>query len=219
MQRKMIHIHRDKCNGCGKCVQACHEGAIQIINGIAQLLREDYCDGLGDCLPSCPCNAITFELRNALAYDKLAVMQHQKRLMMEPGTCPEHASHVLKDGGSSLSNWPIQLQLAPVSHPQYQDADMVIAADCTAFAYASFHKTFGTGHVVLIGCPKLDTVAYAEKLTAIFRQNKLRSIQIVRMEVPCCSGLHKAVEQACQLSETAIVLTHHIITRDGHIVQ
>lgn len=200
MIRKIITIDRDKCNGCGLCASACHEGAIGIVDGKAALLREDYCDGLGDCLPACPMNAISFEEREAPAYNEAAVLAAKK------AQNPSAAVHV----PSQLTNFPIQIKLAPVNAPYFDGADLLIAADCTAFAYGNFHQAFMKNRVTLIGCPKLDSVNYAEKLAEIFRHNNIRSITVTRMTVPCCGGLPFAVKTALQVSGKDIPL--HVIT-------
>lgn len=202
MIRRMIEIDAEKCNGCGACAQACHEGAIGMVNGKAVLLRDDYCDGLGDCLPTCPTGAITFVEREAAAYDPEAVKRHQQGRGC-PGSQPRSFSQSSKYGGaasvpSQLSQWPVQIKLVPLQAPYFTDADLLIAADCTAFAYGNFHSEFLRGRIALIGCPKLDSVDYTEKLTQILRQNSIRSITVVRMEVPCCGGIEHAARQAAQ---------------------
>ena len=198
MIRKIIHIDEDKCNGCGICATACHEGAIDIIDGKAKLVRENFCDGLGDCLPACPTGAITFEEREAPAYDEAAVMK-------------------AKQSDRTLMNWPVQIKLAPLSAPYFQNANLLIAADCTAYAYGNFHNQFIKNHVVLIGCPKLDAVDYTEKLTEIIKHNDFKSLTIVRMEVPCCGGLERAAVAALKNSEKFIPWQVVTITIDGKI--
>ena len=200
MIRRIITIDENKCNGCGLCADACHEGAIGIVDGKAKLLREDYCDGLGDCLPACPMNAITFEEREAPAYNEAAVLAAKEAKSLQ------------------LRNFPVQIKLAPVNAPWFEDADLLIAADCTAFAYPDFHRDFIRGKVVLIGCPKLDAVNYAEKLTQIFRYNKIRSITVTRMTVPCCGGLTMAVKNAIAASGKDIPLNIVTIRPDGQTV-
>ena len=200
MIRRIITIDENKCNGCGLCADACHEGAIGIVDGKAKLLREDYCDGLGDCLPACPMNAITFEEREAPAYNEAAVLAAKEAKSLQ------------------LRNFPVQIKLAPVNAPWFEDADLLIAADCTAFAYPDFHRDFIRGKVVLIGCPKLDAVNYAEKLTQIFRYNNIRSITVTRMTVPCCGGLTNAVKTAIENSGKEIPLNIVTIRPDGQTV-
>ena len=200
MIRRIITIDENKCNGCGLCADACHEGAIGIVDGKAKLLREDYCDGLGDCLPACPMNAISFEQREAPAYNEAAVLAAKEAKSLQ------------------LRNFPVQIKLAPVNAPWFEDADLLIAADCTAFAYPDFHRDFIRGKVVLIGCPKLDAVNYAEKLTQIFRYNNIRSITVTRMTVPCCGGLTMAVKNAIAASGKDIPLNIVTIRPDGQTV-
>ena len=203
MIRKIITINEDACNGCGLCARACHEGAIGIVDGKAKLLREDYCDGLGDCLPACPMNAISFEEREAPAYNESAVLAAKKE--------KEAAS-------SALINFPVQIKLLPPNAACFDGADLLIAADCTAFSYANFHRDFMRGRVTMIGCPKLDAVDYAQKLTQIFAHNDIRSITVARMTVPCCGGLSHAVKTAIANSGKDIPL--HIVTMDtkGRII-
>ena len=200
MIRRIITIDENKCNGCGLCADACHEGAIGIVGGKATLLREDYCDGLGDCLPACPMNAISFEQREAPAYNEAAVLAAKEAKSLQ------------------LRNFPVQIKLAPVNAPWFEDADLLIAADCTAFAYPDFYRDFIRGKVVLIGCPKLDAVNYAEKLTQIFRYNNIRSITVTRMTVPCCGGLTMAVKNAIAASGKDIPLNIVTIRPDGQTV-
>lgn len=195
MIRKIIKIDEEKCNGCGVCANACHEGAIEMIDGKAKLTREDYCDGLGDCLPGCPTGAITFEEREAPAYDQAAVLAAKK-----------------------LSQWPVQIKLVPVTAPYYEDANLLIAADCTAYAYGNFHADFIRKHITLIGCPKLDNVDYTEKLTQIIANNNIKSVTIVRMEVPCCGGIEHAVKNALQESGKFIPWNVMTISTGGRIL-
>ena len=201
MIRRIITIDENKCNGCGLCADACHEGAIGIVDGKAKLLREDYCDGLGDCLPACPMNAISFEQREAPAYNEAAVLAAKEAKSLQ------------------LRNFPVQIKLAPVNAPWFEDADLLIAADCTAFAYPDFHRDFIRGKVVLIGCPKLDAVDYAEKLTEVFKHNDIRSITVTRMTVPCCGGLSYAVKTAIENSGKDIPLHIVTISPDGKIIR
>lgn len=188
MIRQIIHIAEEKCNGCGLCASACHEGAIDIIDGKAKLVREHFCDGLGDCLPQCPTGAISFEEREAPAYDEAAVKAAQKE------------QHVAKKTLSRLNQWPCQIKLVPIQAPFFDGAKLLIVADCTAYAYANMHEDFMKGKITLIGCPKLDHVDYTEKLTEILRCNDIKSLTIVRMEVPCCGGLQRAGENALRKS-------------------
>ena len=208
MIRRIIKINQDNCVGCGLCAAACHEGAIGMVDGKAKLLREDYCDGLGDCLPACPTGAITFEEREAPAYNEAAVQAAQRA---------KAASDVHMPG--QLRNWPVQIKLAPVNAPIFDGADLLIAADCTAYAYGNFHKDFIQGKVVLIGCPKLDMVQYADKLTELFRHNDIRSITVTRMTVPCCGGLPFAVKTALENSGKDIPLNIVVISPDGEILR
>ena len=207
MIRRIIQIDETRCNGCGLCANACHEGAIGMVNGKAKLLREDYCDGLGDCLPACPTHAITFVEREAPAYDEAAVLASKQETAI-------HNSIPIK-----LQNWPVQIKLAPTQTPSFHEADLLIAADCTAYSYSNFHKEFMEGKTVLIGCPKLDGVQYADKLTQIFTLNKIRSITVVRMTVPCCGGLPFAVNTALQNCRKSIPLKIVTISPDGNIIQ
>ena len=210
MIRKIIHIDEDKCNGCGICATACHESAIEIIDGKAKLVREHFCDGLGDCLPGCPTGAITFEEREAPAYDEAAVIRAKQEKQMD-----EDATEM----SSQLTNWPVQIKLAPVQAPYFEGAKLLIAADCTAYAYANFHQEFIKGKVALIGCPKLDSIDYSEKLTEIIRQNDIQSATIVRMEVPCCGGLEMAARKALQASGKFIPWQVVTISIDGKILE
>ena len=207
MIRKIITIDRDKCNGCGLCATACHEGAIGIVNGKAQLLREDYCDGLGDCLPACPTGAISFEMREAPAYNEAAVLAAKAAKEIPAGEMP-----------SMLNNFPVQLKLVPTNAPWFEGADLLIAADCTAYAYGNFHRDFIRDKVTIIACPKLDMVDYTEKLTAIFENNNIRSITVVRMQVPCCGGLPYAVKNALEASGKEIPLDIITISSGGKIL-
>ena len=232
MLRKIIKIDQETCNGCGACAAACHEGAIEMIGGKAVLTREDYCDGLGDCLPACPTNAITFEEREAPAYDEVAVRRaktkpHGSKL---PCGCPGTQSKAIQresvpvkaSGGavpSQLSQWPCQIKLVPVHAPYFDHANLLVAADCTAFAYGNFHQEFIRNHITLIGCPKLDEGDYAEKLTQIIANNEIKSVKIVRMEVPCCGGIENAVKRALQASGKFIPWQVITISTDGKILE
>ena len=228
MIRRMITIDEEKCNGCGLCAAACHEGAIGMVDGKAKLLREDFCDGLGDCLPACPTGAITFEEREAPAYDEAAVLRAKAaKAQPLPCGCPGTQSKTLRaqpvcqcpsETPSCLGQWPVQIKLVPVNAPYFDGADLLIAADCTAYAYGSFHSRFMQGKVTLIGCPKLDSVNYAEKLSAIFASNAIRSITVTRMEVPCCGGMVFAVMQALQASGAKIPCKVVTISTDGRII-
>ncbi len=201
MIRKIIKIDEEKCNGCGACAAACHEGAIEMVNGKARLTREDYCDGLGDCLPACPTDAISFEEREAPAYNEAAVLASKQQKT-----------------ASQLSQWPVQIKLVPLKAPYYENANLLIAADCTAYAYANFHQDFIRNHITLVGCPKLDEGDYAEKLTQIIAGNNIKSVTIVRMEVPCCGGLENAVRRALQASGKFIPWQVVVISTDGRIL-
>lgn len=233
MKRKIIQIDSEKCIGCGLCVDACHEGAIAMVDGKAKLMREDYCDGLGDCLPACPTEAITFVEREAAAYDEAAVKAAQAQKNAAPLVCgcpgtnakrivreqqPEAPAQQPVYEASELSQWPIQIKLVPVNAPYFDGADLLVAADCTAFAYARFHKDFIRRHITLIGCPKLDEGDYAEKLTEIIKNNNIKSVKIVRMEVPCCSGLENAVKRALQNSRKMIPWQVAVISTDGRLL-
>lgn len=231
MIRKIIKIDEEKCNGCGACAAACHEGAIEMINGKARLTREDYCDGLGDCLPACPTGAITFEEREAPAYDESAVLaaKEKKNTPPLPCGCPGTQSKAINREGcdcatsstpvhSQLSQWPVQIKLVPVNAPYFDGANLLVAADCTAFAYGNFHNDFIRNHVTLIGCPKLDSVDYADKLTAIIANNNIKSVTVVRMEVPCCGGIEHAVKTALQTSGKFIPWRVVTISTDGRII-
>lgn len=240
MIRRVIEIDREKCNGCGACAAACHEGAIGMVDGKAQLMRDDYCDGLGDCLPSCPTNAISFVEREAAAYDETAVLENKRKKMQEkmqkegmsmphtgcPGTRLRMIQHEEEEAVqttsakpvSRLSQWPVQIKLVPVNAPYFDGAKLLIAADCTAYAYASFHEDFIKGHITLVGCPKLDSVDYSEKLTDIIRENNIKSVTVVRMEVPCCGGLENAAKTALQNSGKFIPWQVVTISTDGKIL-
>lgn len=233
MKRQIIEIDENKCNGCGACANACHEGAIGMVDGKAKLLRDDYCDGFGDCLPHCPTGAITFVEREAAAYDEAAVQKNKQQKaaasMPAHSGCPSARMQMLNRNdstpsapaarmNSALVQWPCQIKLAPVNAPFYENAKLLIAADCTAYAYANMHQDFMRGHVTLIGCPKLDDIDYSEKLTEIIRQNSIEEVTIVRMEVPCCGGLEHAARTA--LLNSGKFLPWHVVTIsiDGNIL-
>ena len=220
MIRRIITIDEAKCNGCGLCADACHEGAIGIVGGKAKLLREDYCDGLGDCLPACPMNAISFEEREAPAYNEAAVLAAKKaRETLQPCGCPGTACQSVQPLSSQLQNFPVQIKLLPPNAPYLDNADLLIAADCTAYAYGNFHRDFMKNRVTLIGCPKLDLVDYSEKLTEIFRGNHIRSVTLTRMTVPCCGGLAMAVKRAIEQSGRQIPLNIVTISPSGQIIR
>lgn len=224
MIRRIIRINEEACTGCGACAATCHEGAIAMIGGKAKLTREDYCDGLGDCLPACPAGAITFEEREAPAYDEAAV--RAAKAEKTGHSCPNSGTRVMEREGnlpvksgaatqSQLAQWPVQIKLVPVNAPYFNGADLLIAADCTAYAYGDFHNAFIRGRVTLIGCPKLDAIDYSEKLTQILLSGQINSVTIVRMEVPCCGGIEQAVKRAIQASGKDIPCRVAIISVDG----
>ena len=234
MIRKIIKIDEEKCNGCGLCADACHEGAIVMENNKAKLLRDDYCDGLGDCLPVCPTSAITFEEREAAAYDEEAVQVRmaEKNKQVPPLACgcpgisahaitrnpvaaPEPAVDTSFDMASQLRQWPVQIKLVPINAPYFKDANLLVAADCTAYAYGNFHNKFMKSKITLVGCPKLDDGDYTEKLTAIIRDNDIKSVTLVRMVVPCCGGLERAVKTALPDSEKLILWQVVTLKTDG----
>lgn len=231
MIRKIIKIDEDKCNGCGACAAACHEGAIEMINGKAKLTREDYCDGLGDCLPACPTDAISFEEREAPAYNEAAVLAAKqiKEQQKMPCACPGTKSKVINREDtacsvsvapvtSRLAQWPVQIKLVPVNAPYFDNANLLVAADCTAYAYGNFHNEFIRNHITLIGCPKLDEGDYTEKLTQILINNNIKSVTVTRMEVPCCGGIENAVKGALQASGKFIPWRVVTISTDGRIL-
>ena len=233
MKRRIIHIDADKCNGCGLCAAACHEGAIEMVDGKAVLTREDYCDGLGDCLPACPTGAITFEEREAPAYDHAAVLAAKAAKAAQSATlpcgCPGSQSRAIRREEapaapaagtcpSQLRQWPVQIKLAPVNAPYFDGCHLLIAADCTAYAYGNFHRDFIRGKVTLIGCPKLDEGDYTEKLTAILAGNDVKSVTVARMTVPCCGGIQRAAQAAVAASGKDIPLHVAVISPDGAVV-
>lgn len=233
MKRKIVKIHEEKCNGCGLCVNACHEGALELINGKAVLLSDVYCDGLGDCLPQCPVDAIEIIERDAEEFDKELVerkMLENKEKENLPCGCPGHAAKViapkkpieLKEKAelhSQLNQWPVQLKLVSPMAPYFNGAHILVAADCTAFAYANIHEDFMKGKITLIGCPKLDDVDYSEKLTAILKNNEVKSITVLRMEVPCCSGIVNAVKKAIIASGKLIPWDYKVVNTDGTLLE
>lgn len=237
MIRKIIQIDEEKCNGCGACAEACHEGAIGMVNGKAKLLRDDYCDGLGDCLPTCPTGAISFVEREAAAYDEKAVQENIRKKQEQShtsaashGGCPgsqmqriqrsqESARSNPVSAESQLGQWPCQIKLVPVNAPYFDGAKLLIAADCSAYAYARMHDEFMRGKITIIGCPKLDSVDYSEKLTQIIENNNIQSVTIVRMEVPCCGGLEMAAKKALQSSGKFIPWQVVTISIDGKILE
>lgn len=237
MIRKIIQIDEEKCNGCGACAEACHEGAIGMVNGKAKLLRDDYCDGLGDCLPTCPTGAISFVEREAAAYDEKAVQENMRKKQEQSHTsaaphagCPgSRMQRIQRSQESALSNpvraesqlgqWPCQIKLVPVNAPYFDGAKLLIAADCSAYAYARMHDEFMRGKITIIGCPKLDSVDYSEKLTQIIQNNNIQSVTIVRMEVPCCGGLEMAAKKALQSSGKFIPWQVITISVDGKILE
>jgi NAD-dependent dihydropyrimidine dehydrogenase PreA subunit len=240
MIRKIIEIDQEKCNGCRLCVDACHEGAIGMVDGKAKLLRDDYCDGLGDCLPVCPTGAITFVEREADAYDEEAVQENIRKAKADlPCGCPGSMSKSIHRNTaessapkasasaaptastmeSQLRQWPVQIKLVPVNAPYFNGANLLVAADCSAFAYGNFHNDFMKNKVTIIGCPKLDDGDYSEKLTAILANNDIKSVTVVRMEVPCCGGIQHAVVKALQNSGKMIPWQIVTISADGEIIE
>lgn len=230
MKRKIVHIDQEKCNGCGACATACHEGAIEMVDGKARLIKDDYCDGLGDCLPHCPTDAIQIIEREAADYDEEAVKARMAaKAQPKPFVCPGTAARAFNRNQNSqpvsqtrpesqLMQWPVQIKLLPPVAPYFDGAKLLIAADCTAYAYASFHEDFIKGHITLVGCPKLDDVDYSEKLTDIIKNNDIKSVTVVRMEVPCCGGLEYAAKQALQNSGKFIPWQVVTISTDGRIL-
>jgi len=231
MIRKIIQIDEEKCNGCGLCAEACHEGAIGMVNGKAKLLRDDYCDGLGACLPSCPTGAISFVEREADAFDEEAVLENKRRTAeaQVPRGCPGSRARSMNRARpaepvagteipSQLRQWPVQIKLVPVNAPYFDGANLLVAADCAAYAYGNFHRDFMRGKITLVGCPKLDGVDYSEKLTEILRRNDIKSVTVARMEVPCCGGIEMAVKAALQKSGKFIPWQVVTISTDGQIL-
>ena len=233
MIRKIVQIEEDRCTGCGLCAHACHESAIAMVDGKAKLIRDDYCDGFGDCLPVCPADAISFVEREALPYDEEAVKENQRKAKEAAGQENTGAGKAGENSWaidradaqensaavpSRLRQWPVQIKLVPVNAPYFDGARLLIAADCTAYAYAAFHERFIKGHITLVGCPKLDSVDYSEKLTEIIRNNDIRSVTVVRMEVPCCGGLEYAAKEAIKQSGKFLPWQVVTISIDGKII-
>ena len=218
MIRRIIRIDEEKCNGCGACADACHEGAIEMIDGKARLMREDYCDGLGDCLPACPAGAISFEEREAPAYNEAAVLAARAIARQREEEAPQAAFRGAAPA-SRLSQWPVQIKLAPVQAAYFAGAHLLVAADCTTYAYGDFHNQFIKNKITLIGCPKLDAVDYSEKLTRILAANDIKSVTVVRMEVPCCGGMEHAVKEALKASGKFIPWQVVTISTDGRILE
>ena len=216
MLRKIIKIDEERCNGCGLCANACHEGAIDIVDGKAKLMREHFCDGLGDCLPACPMNAISFEMREAPAYDEQAVLAAKREREQRAAGAAETPAG---DAPNALDNWPVQLKLVSASSPVFFECDLLIAADCTAYAYGNFHRDFVAGRTVVIGCPKLDGADYAQKLTELLAENSVRSVTLTRMFVPCCGGMEYAVYQAVANAGRDLPLRVVTIGADGAILK
>ena len=233
MKRKIVEIDAEKCNGCGLCAKACHEGAIAMVDGKARLVKDDYCDGMGDCLPACPTGAITITEREAAAYDEKAVAQRKAESKAKPAAvphiCPGKMARAIKRETenstltptltSQLRQWPVQIKLVPVKAPWFNGAKLLVAADCTAYAYANFHQELMRGRITIIGCPKLDEGDYTEKLTAILTQNDIKELVIVRMEVPCCGGLERAATNALKASGKFIPWRVVTVAIDGHLVE
>lgn len=236
MIRRIIQIDEEKCNGCGMCAEACHEGAIGMVHGKAKLLRDDYCDGLGDCLPACPTGAITFVEREAAAYDEKAVQENMRNKIgnnhatVTPTSCPgsrmqriHHSPETTPSAQmpteSQLEQWPCQIKLVPTNAPYFDGAKLLIAADCSAYAYARMHSDFMHGKITIIGCPKLDNIDYSEKLTQIIQNNDIQSVTVIRMEVPCCGGLELAAKKALQASGKFIPWQIVTISPDGKILE
>lgn len=220
MIRRVIQIDEEKCNGCGICVTACHEGAIGMVDGKARLMRDDYCDGLGDCLPNCPTGAISFIEREAAAYDEAAVKANMERKETHKAAGREAFQEEVsrETVQSQLQQWPCQIKLVPVNAPYFEDAKLLIAADCTAYAYANVHEEFMKGKITLIGCPKLDQIDYSEKLTQIIAENNIKSVTVLRMEVPCCGGLENAAVKALKNSGKFLSWQVVTISIDGRIL-
>lgn len=252
MVRKIITIDEKKCNGCGLCINACHEGALKLINGKAKLISDSYCDGLGNCLPECPTEAITIQEREAIPFDEEAVKIHLERTVPEKISdeipenkkfgsvftgCPGSRAHIISRSSarneniaaidkkipseemeSQLGQWPCQIKLVPVNAPYFNNANLLVAADCTAFAYANIHNEYMKNKITIIGCPKLDEVDYSQKLSQIIAHNNIKSVTVLRMEVPCCGGISNAVKNALITSGKMIPWNVVTISTDGKIL-
>ena len=219
MIRKIVHIEEEKCTGCGLCAHACHESAIAMVDGKAKLIRDDYCDGFGDCLPVCPADAISFVEREALPYDEEAVKENQRKAKAESGKNAAEAAETNAAAPSQLRQWPVQIKLVQERASMFAGADLLVAADCTAYAYGNFHQDFIRNHVVLVGCTKLDDIDYSEKLARIFMRNEIKSITVARMEVPCCAGMERAVKMALKESGKKIPVKTVVISTEGAILE
>lgn len=219
MIRKIVQIDEEKCTGCGLCAHACHESAIAMVDGKAKLIRDDYCDGFGDCLPVCPADAISFVEREALPYDEEAVKENQRKAKAESGKNAAEAAETNAAALSQLRQWPVQIKLVQERASMFAGADLLVAADCTAYAYGNFHQDFIRNHVVLVGCTKLDDIDYSEKLARIFMRNDIKSITVARMEVPCCAGMERAVKMAVKESGKKIPVKTVVISTEGELLE
>lgn len=219
MIRKIVQIDEEKCTGCGLCAHACHESAIAMVDGKAKLIRDDYCDGFGDCLPVCPADAISFVEREALPYDEEAVKENQRKAKAESGKNAAEAAETNAAAPSQLRQWPVQIKLVQERASMFAGADLLVAADCTAYAYGNFHQDFIRNHVVLVGCTKLDDIDYSEKLARIFMRNDIKSITVARMEVPCCAGMERAVKMAIKESGKKIPVKTVVISTEGELLE
>ncbi|WP_461879634.1 ATP-binding protein [Fusicatenibacter sp.] len=219
MIRKIVQIDEEKCTGCGLCAHACHESAIAMVDGKAKLIRDDYCDGFGDCLPVCPADAISFVEREALPYDEEAVKENQRKAKAESGKNAAEAAETNAAAPSQLRQWPVQIKLVQERASMFVGADLLVAADCTAYAYGNFHQDFIRNHVVLVGCTKLDDIDYSEKLARIFMRNDIKSITVARMEVPCCAGMERAVKMAVKESGKKIPVKTVVISTEGELLE
>lgn len=219
MIRKIVQIDEEKCTGCGLCAHACHESAIAMVDGKAKLIRDDYCDGFGDCLPVCPADAISFVEREALPYDEEAVKENQRKAKAESGKNAAEAAETNAAAPSQLRQWPVQIKLVQERASMFAGADLLVAADCTAYAYGNFHQDFIRNHVVLVGCTKLDDIDYSEKLARIFMRNDIKSITVARMEVPCCAGMERVVKMAVKESGKKIPVKTVVISTEGELLE